>query len=131
MANDPYEVGYRKPPKATRFQKGTSGNPKGRPKGAKNLATLLDQAINERVSANVNGKPRRISKLQAAITQVVNRAAAGDPKFLRQLFDLVQALEGRVTGRAEPARTLTAEDLDVIDRVADRIDRIEKGPEDV
>ena len=37
-----YEVGYGKPPKETRFRKGQSGNPKGRPKGAKNKAPALN-----------------------------------------------------------------------------------------
>jgi hypothetical protein len=36
-----YAVGYGKPPVETRFQKGQSGNPEGRPRGTKKLVTLL------------------------------------------------------------------------------------------
>ena len=37
-----YDVGYGKPPEHSRFQKGQSGNPKGRPKGAKTRRLLPD-----------------------------------------------------------------------------------------
>ena len=44
-----YQVGYGKPPRHTRFKRGQSGNPRGRPREAKNLPTLLTEALNERV----------------------------------------------------------------------------------
>ena len=58
-------TGYRNPPKHTQFRKGQSGNKKGRPKGSKNLSTVLMEAAGDRVTATIDGKPRRISKLQA------------------------------------------------------------------
>jgi hypothetical protein len=45
-----YEVGYGKPPRGAGFKKGQSGNPRRRPPGAKNLATLLNDALNEPVT---------------------------------------------------------------------------------
>ena len=42
-----YAVGFGKPPRRTRFCKGQSGNPKGRPRGAKNLATLMEKVLKE------------------------------------------------------------------------------------
>jgi len=57
-----YEVGYGKPPCHTRFVKGQSGNPRGRPPGTKNLKTLLSEALNEMVIVTDNGRSRKITK---------------------------------------------------------------------
>jgi Family of unknown function (DUF5681) len=82
-----YEVGYRKPPKHTRFQKGRSGNPRGRPRGSKGWITLVREAVTAKVEVRENGRPlRTITKLEAAVTQVVNRAATGDLRALALLL---------------------------------------------
>src|SRR5204862_2500283 len=73
-----YEVGYRKPPRQTRFTKGQSGNPRGRPKGSKNLPTLLTEALNESVVVAENGRRRKITMRQAIIKQLVKRSATAD-----------------------------------------------------
>src|SRR6266581_1429571 len=57
-----YEVGYGKPPRHSRFVKGQSGNPRGRPPGAKNLVTLLNKALNELVIVTEDGGRRKITK---------------------------------------------------------------------
>ncbi len=90
-----YPVGYGKPPAYTRFKKGQSGNPKGRPKGSLNLATVLERTLRERVVVNENGRRIELTKLEAAIKQLVNKAALGDPTALRQLLALVASAEER------------------------------------
>ena len=85
-----YEVGYKKTPLGTRFKKGQSGNPKGRPKGSKNLKTILKEVINEKVPVREDGKTRKITKLEAIIKQVVNKASTGDPRATKQLMEFIR-----------------------------------------
>ena len=90
-------VGYGRPPLATRFRPGQSGNPRGRPKGARNLSTIVASALSERVAITENGCRRRITKLDAAIKQLVNRAAAGEARATALLIQLVQANEAKTS----------------------------------
>ena len=84
-----YAVGFGKPPERTRFRKGRSGNPAGRPKGALDLGTLLEKALAEKVAVkDASGRRREISKLEAALTQLVNKAAGADLRAIRLLVDL-------------------------------------------
>ena len=92
---DAYEVGYRRPPIKTRFCPGTSGNPRGRPKGAKNLASVVAATLSERVAVTENGRRKRLTKLEAAVKQLANRAASGEPRATQLLLGLVQGIEAR------------------------------------
>jgi hypothetical protein len=58
------EVGYKKPPKETQFLPGKSGNPAGRPKGRRNFASLMDEAMDERITINEGGRRRTVTKGQ-------------------------------------------------------------------
>ena len=59
-----YAVGFGIPPRHTHFEKGRSGNPKGRPSSTGSLSTLFIEALNETVSIPENGGRRKISKRQ-------------------------------------------------------------------
>lgn len=56
----PNNVGYGKPPKNCQFTKGKSGNPKGRPKGSKNLASIVLRESRQRVRVNGPGGSRTV-----------------------------------------------------------------------
>ncbi len=83
-------VGYGKPPRHAQFAKGQSGNPKGRPKGSQSLSTHLKNALEETVIVNENGRRTKMSKLNAATKQLVNKAAAGDPRATKLLIELIR-----------------------------------------
>jgi hypothetical protein len=85
------KVGYAKPPKHTRFTKGRSGNPKGRPTGSKNLATMMIEELTQPVPIVENGKRTKIPKIRAAVRQAVNRAMVGDFKALQQIVIMLRS----------------------------------------
>jgi hypothetical protein len=89
-----YEVGYGKPPPHTRFAKGQSGNPRGRPSGAKGIKTLLIKALNELIVVTDQSGRRKLSKREAIVTQLVNRSAKADLKAIQILLGLLHDIEG-------------------------------------
>lgn len=98
MAERPFEVGYKRPPKHSQFRKGESGNPKGRPKGSLNVATALERELNQRVTIKENGAARTITKFEAAIKQISNQAASGNAKAIQFLINLLNASNGGGVG---------------------------------
>jgi hypothetical protein len=89
---DDYEVGYKRPPKATQFRKGQAGNPRGRPKGARNLRTDLAEELAERISITVQGSRRRITKQRALIKSLYAKAMKGDTRAMALLINIALRL---------------------------------------
>lgn len=90
---EPYDVGYGKPPKHTRWQKGVSGNPGGGKKLVRTLSQDITKALNVQVAITQNGERHMMSKRLAILTQAINKAAGGDPKSTRLVLDLARQAE--------------------------------------
>lgn len=115
------------PPRHTQFRKGQSGNPKGRPKGSQNTSTILQKVARQRVKVTSNGVSRLVSKLEAAVTQLSNKAASGDPRAIREFLYFLRL--GEEPAQANPAQTGSQEvDRIVMGNILKRILQSEKSP---
>src|SRR5262252_890816 len=114
-----YAVGYRKPPQATRFKPGQSGNPKGRPKASPNLATDLSTELGELITVREGGAARRVSKQRALIKSLMAKALQGDVRATTAVL----ALYARVISESpeEPNDPIEADELQVLRRFAPRL----------
>ena len=90
--NESYSIGYKKPPLGTRFLPGRSGNPKGRPKGAKGFDNEVKEELAQKVTVVEGGRRRKITKQSAMIKALINKAMKGDTNAVKA-----------VTGLAGPA----------------------------
>ena len=106
--SDSYEVGYGKPPRNTRFQKGVSGNPKGRPKKALDFDHALLRESRVYVTLNENGRRHRITKHELLIKQLLNKAIGGNIPAARTYFDRHQIASEKVA-QLEAAQAKEAE----------------------
>src|SRR5258706_16147799 len=78
------QVGYGKPPRHSRFRKGQSGNPRGRPKGSQSAARLARSILNEKIVIRENGKRRWITRREAMLKQGI----MGDLRSIREVLNL-------------------------------------------
>ncbi len=113
------KVGYGRPPKATQFRKGKSGNPGGRPKGSLNLATDLAAELGEQITVREDGRPRRVSKQRALIKSLMAKALQGDVRATAALL----ALYARVITETPEDQNdpIESDELQILRRFAPRL----------
>ena len=121
------EVGYCNPPERTRFKRGRSGNPLGRPKGTLNMATVLERTLREKLVIEEDGKRKVVSRLEAAIRQLTSKAASGELKALQLLSALVRSAEERGIKTTAPDSTLAEADEKVVLGILKRLETTNKG----
>jgi hypothetical protein len=117
----PYSVGYKRPPQETQFKPGQSGNPKGRPKGAKSFAAAFDDELQSRIVGLEGGKRRSMTKREAVAKRLVHKALAGDPRAISLLLNEARNHEGQHNGAGTPAIIEAPEDLAVMESFIRRI----------
>jgi len=93
MTSNDYEIGYKKPPKQTQFQAGHSGNPNGRPKGLKNLATDLQEELEQKILITEANKSHTVTKQRAMIKTLFAKALKGETRAANVLIGLILGLE--------------------------------------
>lgn len=108
-----YEVGYGRPPSHARFQKGRSGNPKGRPKGARNFGTELKEALGQKVLVREGGVARRVTRRGAVVLSLLAKALKGDVRAAALLLAAEQRADAAKQG-APDDEALSAEEAEVM-----------------
>jgi hypothetical protein len=117
------KIGPGNPPKHTQFPKGTSGNPKGRPKGTKNLRTLVLEAAHHPMTVEISGKQRKLSALEATTLRLAEKAANGDAKSIAEFLDWVDEIQTQAAA-AKPAEfPLSEQDVEVLQAAYERLKR--------
>lgn len=115
-----YQVGYRRPPRASRFQKGRSGNPRGRKKGSRNLDQIVQQVAKETVTVVHKGKSIKMPADEVLIRKVSADALQGDPKAREQMLQLLKEYSPADT-TLPPGQIDNAEDHNLIAQALERM----------
>lgn len=112
------QSGYGAPPEHSRFRKGQSGNPRGRPKRQASFGDELLGELSETIQVTENGRLRRISKQRALIKAMTAGALKGDARAAALLMRWCAELIDKRGGPVAP--TLSASDRKIVEDYLER-----------
>ena len=110
--DEPFVVTRGRPPREHQFKPGQSGNPKGRPRKSKELRTLLEEELGSRIEATVGGRVIKLTKRQAMIRRLVDKAIQGDPKAITTIL-AIEGAKGAASSKTKPSESI-ATDMDAL-----------------
>ena len=114
---DNQRVGYGRPPKRYQFKPGHSGNPSGRPKGARNFRSELLEELAETITLKDAGREVTVSKQRACIKALVAAAIGGNTRACGALLSLCAKLNADAEGNNEE---LAPDDHEILAAFAER-----------
>jgi hypothetical protein len=108
-----YKIGYAQPPKSTQFKPGKSGNPRGRPKGSRGLATIMQEVMNGKIDVAEGGRNKRLSAFEVMLKKLRNDAIRGDKQAFKLLLPLFERYAGSVQAK-QSLKELLDEDQKIL-----------------
>lgn len=115
-ADNADKVGYKNPPRHSRFKPGQSGNPKGRKKGKETLADILKGELNRKMTIREGDQEIRITKQQALVKARLNAAIKGDRHAVNTILTLMARLIGMDEGGGQSMADLREEDKQILEQ---------------
>ena len=87
-------IGYKRPPRSTRFQKGKSGNPRGRPRNRRREIPY-DHLLGQMVTVREDGRERRVTAAEAFLLQLIKKGLEGDSAAARASLEVLEAARAK------------------------------------
>ncbi|MGO9047422.1 MAG: DUF5681 domain-containing protein [Xanthobacteraceae bacterium] len=111
------DVGYGRPPRQHQFRPGQSGNPRGRPRSAKNESTILREILSRKIKNRTGDRVRTISVLEGILLRIADDSLKGDIKSAAFLLNRYGAMVSGELQRSE----ITEDDRQVLEAYAARL----------
>ena len=120
LEDAPYGTGFARPPEDKRFKKGQSGNPSGRPKGARSMRTLLLELLDQPVTITIKGVARQVPAKEAVLTRLMSQALSGKTPDAALFVSLIKTTLPEQFAE-EPNDELNAHEAKLIEAIATKM----------